>query len=207
MTKIKICGLTNLEDARAAVKFGADALGFIFTKKSPRQVSPEKVSEIICTLPPFITYVGLFVNESPVKVKEIAEKCRLDALQFHGEESPEYCRQFDRKVIKVFRIKNEDSFKMIAQYQEVDAYLMDAYKEGVPGGTGEVVNWDLVVQAAVKFDKPLILAGGLTLDNVAEAVDKVKPYAVDVSSGIEKEPGKKDHKKMEEFIKIVRRKS
>jgi len=201
VTRVKICGLTNREDALAAVELGADALGFVFAE-SPRRVSPENAAGIIRSLPPFPTCVGLFVDESMEMVRKIVNECRLDVIQFHGNESPDYCRQFMIKIIKVFRIKDENSLKAVPHYQ-VDAYLLDTYVEGTPGGTGESFSWDLALRAK-EFDRPIILAGGLTPDNVAGAIRQVRPYGVDVSTGIEMEPGKKDHEKMKEFIKIVR---
>lgn len=202
MTRVKICGITNLEDALAAVEFGADALGFVFAE-SPRRVSPEIVAGIARSLPPFPpACVGIFVDESLEIVRKIARECQLSALQFHGKESPGYCRQFTIKVIKAFRLKDEKSLAVIPSYQ-TDAYLLDAYGEEIPGGTGKTFNWDLALQVR-ELSRPIILAGGLTPDNVAEAIKKVSPYGVDVSTGIEMEPGKKDHKKMKKFIEIVK---
>lgn len=213
MTRVKICGITNLEDALGAVKLGADALGFVFAE-SPRQIDPRKASQIIRSLPPFVTVVGLFVDERAEMVRKIMEDCRLDALQFHGDESPEYCGQFStrtgdkslsgcRRTVKAFRIKDEETLKTIPSYR-VDAYLLDAYVEGTVGGTGKSFNWDLAIEAK-KIGRPIILAGGLSPDNVAEAIKKVSPYGVDVSSQVEKVPGKKDHKKMKDFMQTVRR--
>jgi phosphoribosylanthranilate isomerase len=201
MTRVKICGITNLEDARAAVEFGADALGFVFAE-SPRRINPESAAEIIRSLPPFLTCVGLFVDEAPDLVGKVARECRLNALQFHGEESPEYCQQFTLRKIKAFRIRDENSLKVLSPYQ-VDAYLLDAWVEGIAGGTGERFNWDLAARAK-ESGGTIILAGGLRPDNVAEAIGKVQPYGVDVSTGVESKPGKKDHKKMKEFINMVR---
>ncbi|MCD5401734.1 phosphoribosylanthranilate isomerase [candidate division NPL-UPA2 bacterium] len=201
MTRVKICGLTNLEDALAAAELGADALGFVFAE-SPRRISLERAAEIVRSLPPFLTCVGLFVDELPEMVREAIKECRLNALQFHGTESPDYCRQFMIKTIKAFRLRNENSLETIPHYR-VDAYLLDTYVEGIPGGTGESFNWDLALRAR-ELGRPIILAGGLKPDNVAEAIGRVKPYGVDVSTGVEAEPGKKDYKKMKEFIKIVR---
>jgi len=187
-TKVKICGITNLEDARAAVEFGADALGFVFAE-SPRRVNPGSAAEIIRSLPPFLTCVGLFVDEVPELVGKVSRECRLNVLQFHGEESPEYCRQFTLRKIKAFRIRDENSLKVISPYQ-VDAYLLDAYVEGMAGGTGERFNWDLAARAK-ESGRTIILAGGLRPDNVAEAIGKVRPYGVDVSTGVESKPGKR----------------
>ncbi len=201
MTRVKICGITNWEDARAAVEFGADALGFVFAE-GPRRANPGSAAEIIRSLPPFLTCVGLFVDEAPELVGKVARECRLNALQFHGEESPEYCRQFTLRKIKAFRIRDENSLKVISLYQ-MDAYLLDACVEGMAGGTGERFNWDLAARAK-ESGRTIILAGGLRPDNVAEAIGKVRPYGVDVSTGVESEPGKKDHEKMKEFIRIVK---
>lgn len=201
MTKVKICGITNLGDAQAAVELGADALGFVFAE-SPRRISREMAAEIIYSLPPFLTCVGLFVDESPELVRETIKKCRLNVLQFHGRESSDHCRQFRIKTIKAFRLRNEHSLKTIPYYQ-VDAYLLDTYVEGASGGTGQSFNWDLALRTK-EFAGPIILAGGLRPGNLAEAIKKVRPYGVDVSTGVETEPGKKDHQKMREFIRIVR---
>jgi phosphoribosylanthranilate isomerase len=196
MTRIKICGITNLEDAMAAVQCGADALGFVFAE-SPRRIEPKKAKEIISRVPPFINTVGVFVDEPADRVWEIALTCRLDALQFHGHESPEYCRGFDKRVIKAFRVKDRTIVEAIVRY-DVDAVLLDS---SGGGGTGRSFDWDLVRG----IEGHIILAGGLTPDNVGEAIEKVRPYAVDVSTGVENHPGKKDRRKIEEFIRNVRR--
>ncbi len=212
MARVKICGITNLEDALRAVELGADAIGFVFAE-SPRRIDSQEAARIIRSLPPFVTIVGLFVDEPAEMVREIMEDCRLDALQFHGNESPEYCQQFSgpvrdkslstsRRTIKVFRVKDEGSLKTIPSY-EVDAYLLDAYVEGAAGGTGKSFNWDLAIEAK-KIGRPIVLAGGLGPDNVAQAIRKVRPYGVDVSSQIERAPGKKDHQKMRRFVQAVR---
>jgi phosphoribosylanthranilate isomerase len=195
MTLVKVCGITTLADALAAVKSGVHALGFVFAK-SPRKISPEKARDIILRLPPFITTVGVFVDEPAEMVQEMALLCRLDALQFHGRESPEYCRCFDRRVIKAFGMRDRSVAQEIAPYV-VDAYLLDS---SAGGGMGQRFNWDL----AIGLKGRIILAGGLTPENVTEAIAKVRPYAVDVSTGVEKSPGRKDHRLMEEFIKNVR---
>ena len=203
MVKIKICGITNKEDALRAIKLKVDALGFIFAN-SPRRVDPKIVQKIIELLPPFISSVGVFVNKDREKVKKIAESCHLTTLQFHGEESPSYCQGFRQKVIKAFRIKDKNVLKKIPQYQDkVDACLLDAYSPFKYGGTGKIFNWD-VVREVKKLRIPIILSGGLNPDNVEEAINKVRPYAVDVSSGVEKKPGKKDPEKLRNFVKIVR---
>lgn len=202
MTKIKICGITRLEDAQKAVELGVDALGFIFSK-SPRRVDAEVATEIIKDLPPFITTVGVFVNESMDVVKHIASVCRLNVLQFHGDELPEFCSQFSRKVIKSFWVKNPDDLSMLPGYKGiVSAYLLDSRVEGKRGGTGKVFDWELA-KIALPYGR-VILAGGLTSENVKEAIKAINPYAVDVSSGVESAPGKKDHEKMKKFVAAVR---
>jgi len=205
MVKIKICGITNLADAEKAVELGADALGFIFSK-SPRRVDAEIATEIIKGLPPFITTVGVFVNESMEVVKHIASVCRLNVLQFHGDELPEFCSQFGRKIIKSFRVKNPDDLSMLPGYKGiVSAYLLDSRVKGKRGGTGETFDWELA-KIAVPYGR-VILAGGLTSENVAEAIKAVNPYAVDVSTGVESAPGKKDYEKMRRFVETVRQMS
>ena len=198
MTKIKICGITNLEDARAAADFGADALGFVFFRDSPRAITPEKASEIIARLPAFITTVGVFVNEPREKIQETAKAAGIDVIQLHGDESPESCR-LSRRVIKGIRVKSLESLEPLIKYEGlVSAFLLDAYAPHMLGGTGQVFNWDIAIEA--KTFGRIILAGGLTPENIAEAINRVKPYAVDVSSGVEIEKGKKDHQKMRLFI-------
>lgn len=202
MMRVKICGITNLRDALSAVELGADALGFVFAQ-SPRQISIKEVERIIKRLPPLVTTVGVFVNEMPGVVMKTVIRCRLGALQFHGEESPAYLSDFfPEKIIKAFGIKDKGSLGRLPQYKTVSAYLLDTYQPGKKGGSGKTFNWDLAVEAK-KYKKPIILSGGLTPQNVREAILKVKPYAVDVSSGVEREPGKKDYWKMKEFIKAV----
>jgi phosphoribosylanthranilate isomerase len=204
MIKIKICGITNLEDALAAADAGADALGFNFYKKSPRCIEPEKAAEIISQLPPFAVPVGVFVNEREEKIREIQQLTCLQAVQFHGDESPEFCQRFGGRIIKAFQVKDKESLKTMAHYH-VGAFLLDSYRDGVRGGTGVTFDWHLAVVAKT-FGK-IILAGGLTPDNIAEAVKLVQPYGVDVAGGVEKEPGIKDHVKMKKFVTEVRRAS
>jgi phosphoribosylanthranilate isomerase len=200
--KVKICGTTSLKDAFLAVESGADAIGFIFYKMSPRNISQKEAKEIILQLPPFIETVGVFVNETSDKINRIAEQCKLNSIQLHGEESPALCRRVKRKVIKAFRVKNADSLKSIASY-DVSGFLLDSYNDGSKGGTGQVFDWNLALR--VKKQGPVILAGGLNPYNVFTAIHRVKPYGVDVCSGVEKSPGIKDHEKIREFIKSVRR--
>lgn len=198
MVQVKICGITSLEDAQAALDCGADALGFVFFPPSPRHVMPEQAAQIIRTLPPFVTTVGLFVDVACDVVNETAACCGLDRVQLHGRETPEYCRRISRPVIKAIRIQNADSLMPVGNYT-VSAYLLDAYVEGaLPGGTGVSFAWDLAVHA--KPYGPVILAGGLTPANVGRAIAQVRPYGVDVSSGVERLPGVKDHHKMRQFI-------
>ena len=200
--KVKICGTTSLKDAFLAVESGADAIGFIFYKMSPRNISQKEAKEIILQLPPFIEAVGVFVNETSDKINRIAEQCKLNSIQLHGEESPALCRRVKRKVIKAFRVKNADSLKSIASY-DVSGFLLDSYNDGSKGGSGQVFDWNLALR--VKKQGPVILAGGLNPYNVFTAIHRVKPYGVDVCSGVEKSPGIKDHEKIREFIKSVRR--
>ncbi|MDP2942258.1 MAG: phosphoribosylanthranilate isomerase [Candidatus Omnitrophota bacterium] len=206
MVKLKICGITNLEDASAACSYGADALGFVFAK-SPRRVNPQTVKAIIKKLPPFIVTVGVFVNEERGKVRKIAADCGLDCLQFHGDETHGYCDYFKDKykIIKAIRVRSIDSLSDLKKYN-VDAFLLDSYVRGRSGGTGVKFNWDLAVKAK-RHGKPVILAGGIGIGNVEDAVKTVRPYAVDVSSAIEKAPGKKDHNLMKAFIERVHKMS
>ena len=202
MIKIKICGLTNLDDASAAIDFGADALGFVFFKKSPRNISPEKAAAIIAKLPVFTTTVGVFVNEPRQTIQEIIEETGIDVIQLHGDEPPESCR-LQRRVIKGIRVKSLESLEPLKSYQDlVSAFLLDTFAPHMPGGTGQVFNWDIAIEAK-NFGR-IILAGGLTPENISEAIRRVNPYAVDVSSGVELEKGKKDHQKMRLFIEKAR---
>jgi phosphoribosylanthranilate isomerase len=201
MLKVKICGITNLEDALMSVEAGADALGFVFFHKSPRHIFPEQAAGIIKMLPPFVQTVGLFVNEDPVTVNATADLCGLDLVQLHGEESPEYCHALNRRVIKAFRVKDMTSLDEIGNYH-VAALLLDAWSPSAQGGTGKTFNWEIAAVASASCR--IILAGGLTPENVAEAVRKVRPYAVDVSSGVESVPGKKDAELMQRFFMSLR---
>lgn len=201
VVKVKICGIRGREEARAAVEAGADALGFILAE-SRRRVTPGMVREICRGLPPLVARVGVFVNEDPRRVKEIAGECGLDILQFHGQETPSYLEGFTHKKVKAFALKDRDSLKDISSYRgAADAFLLDTYLPGLAGGTGKAFNWDLV--KGVPRDRPLVLAGGLGPANILEALERVKPYAVDVSSGVET-GGKKDPEKIREFIYKVR---
>lgn len=204
MLKIKICGITNLEDAENAAALGVDALGFIFAK-SPRQVNTGTVKKICQALPPFLTRVGVFVDEDLEKVNQIAAECCLDAIQLHGLESPEYCQLVHRRVIKALRVKKEASLKILEQYKDVAcAFLLDAYEPGEKGGTGKTFDWGLAAKAKKKIKKPIILSGGLNATNIQKALKTMRPDAVDLNSGVESEPGKKDYQKMQDIIKIIR---
>jgi phosphoribosylanthranilate isomerase len=198
MIKVKICGITSLEDAMAAIDAGADALGFVFFHKSPRHIFPEQAAAIIRHLPPFVQTVGLFVNETPEMVNATADQCGLDLAQLHGDESPGYCDKIRRRVIKAFRVKNITSLDPIKDYR-VSACLLDTWSPAAHGGTGRTFNWEFAACAA--HSGCIILAGGLTPDNVAEAIRQVRPYGVDVSSGVESSPGHKDPDKIREFIR------
>lgn len=196
---VKICGITNLEDALVAVQAGADALGFIFFPKSPRFVPARTAAEITARLPASLLKVGVFVDEPIESARRIMAEAGLTHAQLHGAESPEYCAQSPLPVIKALRVKDQSSLASLSQYQ-VHAFLLDSYVPGQHGGTGEKFNWDLAIQAKA-FGPRILLAGGLTPENVAEAVATVRPYGVDVSSGVESSPGRKDHAKVREFIR------
>ncbi|MFW6113132.1 MAG: phosphoribosylanthranilate isomerase, partial [Thermodesulfobacteriota bacterium] len=191
MVRIKICGITNPEDALLASDLGAHALGFIFYPKSPRSVKPDAARDIIKILPPLVLSVGVFVDEEAEVVRELAATVGLDWVQLHGQESPEYCRAVGRRVIKGFRIRDHSSLAALPSYRDaVQAFLLDAYRPGIPGGTGETFDWE-VARGAKEFG-PVILAGGLTAANVAQAINVAQPAGVDVASGVEAAPGKKD---------------
>jgi phosphoribosylanthranilate isomerase len=201
-TRVKICGVTNLADAQAAVEAGADALGFIFYEKSPRSMTIPAVAKISKQLPPSVLRVGVFVNAAEKLVSCAIAECGLGLLQFHGDEPPEFCMRFGLMSMKAFRIRDAESLKELPKYP-TEAWLLDAYSAENLGGTGEKFNWDLAVEAQ-KFGKPVFLAGGLTPENVAAAVRKVQPFGVDVSSGVESSLGKKDHARVRAFIANVR---
>lgn len=203
MIKVKICGITNVDDAKIAVSMGAWALGFVFYKKSPRSISPYKVKKILAELPPFVEPVGLFVNQKEGAIRDIAGFLKLRTLQFHGDETPQYCQRFrDYKIIKAFRVGDRFDISGLASFP-VSSYLFDAYDENVAGGTGKVFNWDKITGRT--FAKPIIMSGGLNPQNIAQAIQTVQPYAVDVSSGVEEAPGKKSRKLLEEFFGAIKR--
>ena len=202
--RIKICGVTSLSDARFAVEEGADALGFVFYSSSPRYLAATAAAQISRSLPPFVARVGLFVDAGIEHVRDVISACNLDTIQFHGDESPAYCRHFAgvAKVIKAFRVRDAQSLDLMTQY-ETDAWLLDSYVPGKRGGTGHTFNWGLAMEAKM-LGRPIILSGGLDSSNVTEAIRRVRPYAVDVSSGVESEPGHKDSNRVQAFIQAVR---
>jgi phosphoribosylanthranilate isomerase len=197
----KICGITRIEDALAAVEAGADAIGFVFSPKSPRAVSVQQARAIIAALPPFISTVGLFVNASRCELNETLDAVPLDMLQFHGDETPEQCEGYHRPFIKALRVQaGDDIAASCRMYSRASGILLDTFVAGVPGGTGETFDWALIPS---NLEKPIILAGGLTSANVAQAIAQVRPYAVDVSGGVEKSKGIKDHDKIRAFMSAV----
>ncbi|WP_311065518.1 phosphoribosylanthranilate isomerase [Halomonas sp. DWK9] len=198
-TRIKFCGLTRPDDIAQAVALGVDALGFVMWPKSSRSITPEALQVLAAQVPAFVTRVGLFVNQPA----ELIEQClpHLDLIQFHGDESAAFCQQFGRPWIKALRMRDDlDLHQAASEYAVAQALLLDAYRPGVPGGTGETFDWSRI---PASFEKPVILAGGLTADNIAAAVAQVAPYAVDVSGGIEASPGVKDASLMTAFVRHV----
>jgi phosphoribosylanthranilate isomerase len=196
--KVKICGITNVSDAIAAVEAQVDALGFIFYEGSPRYVAISAAAQIMREIPKLIIKVGVFVNAPAEQISAAIEQCALNVLQFHGDEPPEFCLQFGLMSMKAFRVRDAESLQRLLAYK-TDAWLLDAYAPNQLGGTGHTFNWELAVNAR-KWGRPIFLAGGLTPANVAQAVEYVSPYAVDVSSGVEIAPGRKDHQKMRAFV-------
>lgn len=197
MIKVKICGITNKEDALYAAGCGANALGFIFYEKSPRYIEPDDAKTIIAALPPFVTTVGVFVNKDFNDIRDITLLTGVTVVQLHGDESPSYCNLVEGKLIKAIRVKNDSSIEGLKKY-DVDVFLLDSFDKNSFGGSGLTFDWKLA-EKAKQYGK-IILAGGLTPDNVEEAVKKVVPYGVDVNSGVEKKPGIKNKNKVKEFI-------
>ena len=198
----KICGITRIEDALAAAEAGADAIGFVFYAKSPRAVDVRQARAIIAELPPFVTTVGLFVNASRCELNEILEVVPLDLLQFHGDETPQDCEGYNRPWIKALRVRPGDDLEAACRlYAGARGVLLDTYVPGIPGGTGEAFDWSLV---PARLSKPIILAGGLSAQNVGQAIAQVRPYAVDVSGGVEQTKGIKDAAKIEAFMRAVK---
>lgn len=205
MVKIKICGITNVEDAKMAVAACADALGFVMYRKSPRFVEPAVVKRLVAGLPPFVLPVGVFVNEELDRVRTLMDECGLVLAQLHGDETAQYCQDLGRPVLKALRLKDRGTFLTLEQFQgraNVRGVLIDAFSNQAYGGTGQTVDWTLAQEAAKST--PIVLAGGLTPANVAEAIARVRPYGVDVSSGVELSLGKKDHEKVKAFIQAAR---
>lgn len=202
MTRVKVCGITCLEDAQLAVQLGVDALGFIFAP-SPRMIRPEGAREIIAAISPFVKTVGVFVDEGTDRVREMVEFCGLDLVQFHGEESPEACRMFMPRCIKAFRVRDASVISSIRAYQgHVRAVLLDTFCHGQHGGTGQPFDWDIAVRVK-GLRIPLILSGGLNTANITDAISRVAPFAVDVNSGIEERPGKKDPMLLKRLMEMI----
>ena len=200
-TRVKICGITRIEDAEAAILAGADALGFVFYEASPRAISIATAAQIVVKLTPFVTTVGLFVNADKSNVFDVLAQVPLDCLQFHGDESAEYCEQFKRPYIKAVRVNEKTDLPSAAEhFAGAQALLLDTYVKGTPGGTGQTFNWQLIPD---QFSQPIVLAGGLDSSNVGDAIKAVHPYAVDVSGGVEASKGIKDHDKINRFIHEV----
>ena len=202
MVRVKVCGITNSEDALKAVYYGAWAVGFIFYKKSSRFIEPKIAKKIIEALPKGVISVGVFVDESEKNINQIAKECQLRAIQFHGKETPSFCAKFkDYKTIKAFRIKDAKDLKAISKYK-TDYYLFDTYQKGLKGGTGKVFDWGILKNAKIPAKK-VILSGGLNPENIAQATREIKAYAYDVSSGVERRPGKKCQRLLKKFFKAA----
>jgi len=200
-TRVKICGITRPEDAEFAANLGVDALGLVFYQQSPRNVSVEQARIIIQAIPAFVTTVGLFVNADSTSVRQILAEIPIDLLQFHGEESSDYCQSFDKPYIKAIRVRaNFDLSAEVQRYHSAKAVLLDSYVKGIKGGTGVTFDWG---QIPAQLSKPIILAGGLTADNVAQAINLLKPYGIDVSGGVEYSKGLKDKEKIIQLMKEV----
>ena len=199
-TRVKICGITRRQDAEFAAEMAADAIGLVFYHASPRAVSIAQARQIVAGLSPFVSVVALFVDADVAEVQQCLDALPIDVLQFHGDESPDYCEQFDKPYLKAIRMREGVELVAIAeQYASACALLLDSYQAGVPGGTGQVFDWSMIEA----IDKPIILAGGLNVDNVASAIQQVKPYAVDVSGGVEMSKGIKDQAKIRAFMQEV----
>ena len=200
-TRVKICGITRAQDAIKAVEFGADAIGLVFYGKSPRAISIDDARAIIQKIPPFVTVVGLFVDPSPKDVAAVLHRVSLDLLQFHGDELPSECSAYGKPYIKAIKMREGDDIAaQVARYTSARGILLDTYDPKVPGGTGRVFDWNRIPK---DLDKPIILAGGLTPENVWQAITKVRPFAVDVSGGVEADKGIKDVEKMAAFMRGV----
>ena len=203
-TRIKVCGITDRADLAHAVAAGVDGLGFIFAEKSPRRIEPEKARELIKSVPPFVDAIGVFVNEDPDVVTDIVKYCGLTMVQLHGQENVDYCQLMPVRVLKAFAVNSDTDGSEMAVYSEVAAgYLLDTYHKSMAGGTGQTFDWRLI--DGLHIPGPVLLAGGLGPDNVGEAISAVRPFAVDVNSGVETSPGCKDHDKITELVEAVRR--
>src|SRR5574337_1197846 len=202
MIRVKICGITSYDDAWAAVEAGADALGFIFVKGTPRSIEPEDAAVITARMPPFVATVGVLVDRTPAEIERIVGVSGVGLAQLHGHESPEICGHLRVPFIKVIRVQSEENLEALHRYPKAKAFLLDTFVAGQPGGTGRTFPWEIAAKAARQ--SRVILSGGLTPDNVALAVTQVKPYAGDVCSGVEAAPGRKDHEKVREFIEHAR---
>ena len=199
-TRVKICGITRRQDAEFAVEMGVDALGFVFYSPSPRAVTIAQVKDIIEGLPPFVSIVALFVDASEEEVNNCLSELAIDIVQFHGDESAEYCEQFNKPYMKAIRMKEGVELTELAErYSSASALLLDSYQPGIPGGTGQAFDWSMIKD----IDKPIILAGGLTVDNIAMAIEQVQPYAVDISGGVEQSKGIKEQQKVRDFMQEV----
>ncbi|HEX3034699.1 MAG TPA: phosphoribosylanthranilate isomerase [Thermodesulfobacteriota bacterium] len=201
MVRIKICGITNLDDAILAVDYGADALGFMFYRESKRYISPEEAGKIISKLPPFVVTVGVFVNQELDEIRNAQKQANFDIVQLHGDESPDFCKSFGGRAIKAIRVRDGQALKEVESYS-VQAVLFDKHSNESYGGTGMSFDWEILRN--FHTSKKVILSGGLSPENVAPAIRVVNPYAVDVSSGVEEYPGKKNPKKLKMFIEAVR---
>ncbi len=200
-TRIKICGICGVDDAEIACSAGADAIGLVFYDKSPRNVTLDSAAEIVASLPPFVSVVGLFVNSSDEEVRQVLSRVQLDLLQFHGDEDESFCSSYDRPYIRAIRVKSDtDLPSLCQQYVSARGLLLDSFRKDTPGGTGEAFDWELIPS---KLPLPVILAGGLNPENVAQAISAVQPWAVDVSSGVEVSPGKKDQQKIQQFVHAI----
>jgi phosphoribosylanthranilate isomerase len=203
MIRVKICGITSRDDAVAAVEAGADALGFIFVRGTPRWIEPEAAGAIVREVGPFVTTVGVFVDRTLEEMEQIAAVSGISLAQLHGSEAPEACGRLRLPFVKAIRIQGEDDLSVIGRYKEARAFLLDSYSPGVLGGTGKTFPWAIAARAA--REARIVLSGGLTPDNVAKAILQVRPYGVDVSSGVEASPGRKDQRKVKEFIQQAKR--
>ena len=200
-TRVKICGITRVEDALIAVAQGADAIGLVFYPPSPRYVTPVQAAEIVNALPAFVTVVALFVDASRADVEAVLSQVNIDLIQFHGQESADECRQYGKSYMKAIRVKSDTNLvQYMTEYSDAKALLLDTYAEGVPGGTGQVFDWTLIPK---NLTKPIVLAGGLDAENVEQAIRQIKPYAVDVSGGVEFKKGIRDAAKIAAFMRGV----